>query len=223
MADVEGLRAALRADDPSARLRAALAAGTTPDPGYVDVLVRRCGVEPDFFVREMLTWALLRHGGPATVDRLLRELTSAVPLARSQALHTLSKIGDRRAWPGITTALLRDRDDDVARAAWRTAAGLVPAGQEAALAETLVTQLARGGREVRRSLTRALVALGPAAVPVVDRVAAAAGPAVRVHAVATARLLRDPEEDFDVAVAVAERAAPAPDGSTPPDGPGAPG
>ncbi|GAB2919578.1 HEAT repeat domain-containing protein [Rhodococcus aerolatus] len=200
---VEQLRTLLEAGDPSARLRAAMAAGTHPDPAFVEELVARCGVEPDLNVRETLTWALVRHPGPATVDRLVAELGSPTPRARSQALHTLSKIGDRRAWPAITTALLRDADDDVARTAWRTAAVLVPPGDEARLAGTLVTQLARGDREVQRSLTRALVALGPAAAPVLDRVTATAGPAVRRHAVATARVLADPTEDVDLALTVA--------------------
>ena len=208
---VEQLRTLLEAGSSSARLRAALAAGTHPDPAFVEELVARCAVEPDLNVRETLTWALLRHAGPGTVDRLVAELGSPVPQARSQALHTLSKLGDGRAWPAITTALLRDPDDEVARAAWRTAAGLVPPGQEARLAVTLVSQLARGGREVQRSLSRALVALGPAARPVVDEVAATAGPAVRRHAVVTARMLRDPEEDFDLADALAGG------GTAPPD------
>jgi hypothetical protein len=56
---------------------------------------------------------------------------------RSQALHTLSKIRDARAWPAITRSLLRDRDDEVARSAWRAAAALVPEGQERELAEEL--------------------------------------------------------------------------------------
>ena len=42
----------------SVRLRAAMAIGTTPDPGFVEALVARCAVEPDFSVRELLTWAL---------------------------------------------------------------------------------------------------------------------------------------------------------------------
>ncbi len=105
--------------DASVRLRAALAAGTTPDPQLIDKLVERCAVEPDFSVREMLTWALTRHPAALTVPGLVAELRSETAQARSQALHTLSKIGDRRAWPAITRALLTDTDDEVARSAWR--------------------------------------------------------------------------------------------------------
>ena len=52
--------AALAGGNPSTRLQAALAIGTHPDPGLVDVLIARSAIEPDFFVRDMLTWALTR-------------------------------------------------------------------------------------------------------------------------------------------------------------------
>ncbi|MCJ1701114.1 HEAT repeat domain-containing protein [Rathayibacter festucae] len=102
------LRAALTAPDASSRLQAAMTAGTRPAEEYAAVLVERCAVEPDFGVREMLTWALTRHDPASTVDLLLPELESETPQARSQALHTLSKVGDPRAFPAITPALLHD-------------------------------------------------------------------------------------------------------------------
>src|SRR5881227_2621642 len=111
----------LSSADPSARLQAALDAGVHPDADLVDTLVERCAVEQDFFVRDMLTWALTRQPREVTVPRLLDELTSAEAQPRSQALHTLSKIGDPRAWPAVSGALLHDPDDDVARSAWRAA------------------------------------------------------------------------------------------------------
>ncbi|WGW13434.1 HEAT repeat domain-containing protein [Saxibacter everestensis] len=176
-----------------------------PAPKYVDVLVEQCGVEPDFYVRDMLTWALTRHDADSAVDRLLIELKSETAQARSQALHTLSKIGDRRVWSAITTDLLQDENDEVARAAWRTAAGLVPAGREAELAETLSTQFNRGDREMQLSLSRAFVALGPAASPVVERAKADSDDAVRTHAIATEHLIQYPDEGFDAAIAEARR------------------
>lgn len=184
--------------DPSVRLRAALAVGTNPDPQYVDDLVRRCAVEPDFSVREMLTWALTRHPSATTVPRLVDELGSERAQARSQALHTLSKIGDRRAWPAITRALLTDADDEVARSAWRAAVALVPEGDDGELARVLATQLGRGGRETHLSLSRALIALGAAAEPVVRTAATDSDPRVRRHAIATERLVRHPDEGFAI-------------------------
>lgn len=199
------LNNALGARDSSVRLQAALAAGTRADPDLLEALVARCAVEPDFFVRDMLTWALTRLPAELTVPRLVTELRSAIPQARSQALHTLSKIGDRAAWPAITSSLLRDADDEVARAAWRTAAGLVPEGEQEVLAVELATQLGRGDRNTRLSLSRALVVLGGAAEPVLRRAAADADPEVQAHARATETLLRDPEVGFDVAVEEAKR------------------
>jgi HEAT repeat protein len=196
---------ALGSGDPSVRLQAALAIGTTPDPRSVDALVERCAVEPEFFVRDMLTWALTRHPSSTTVPRLVAELRSERAQARSQALHTLSKIGDRRAWPAITRAVLTDADDEVARSAWRAAVLLVPEGEEPALAEVLATQLGRGGRETQRSLGRALVALGEVAVPVLRAATGDPDPRVRRHAVAVERLLRDPDAGFEPDVEEAKR------------------
>lgn len=184
---------ALVGANPSVRLQAAMAMGTNPDPRYVPLLVARCAVEPDFGVREALTWALVRHSADLTVPSLVAELGSAVGQARSQALHTLSKIKDGRAWPAITGALIADPDDEVARAAWRTAVALVPPGQESALAGRLASQLGRGGRETQLSLSRAMIGLGDAI-----------GPILR-HAAATERLLDDPDAAFEPAVEAANR------------------
>ncbi|GAA0587484.1 HEAT repeat domain-containing protein [Streptomyces crystallinus] len=195
----------LEDDRSSVRLRAALTVGTTPDPRFVDKLVERCAVEPEFFVRDMLTWALTRHPVSMTLPGLLGAVRSEHAQARSQALHTLSKIGDRRAWPSITRALLTDPDDEVARAAWRTAVLLVPEGEEPSLAEALATQFGRGGRETQLSLSRALVELGEVAVPALRTATASPDPHVRAHALATERLLRDPDTGFAFAIEEAKR------------------
>src|SRR5437868_6773923 len=115
--DTNAMRAlqGLEDDRSSVRLRTALAVGTAPDQRFVDKLIERCAIEPDFYVRDMQTWALTRHPASVTVPGLLKEVRSERAQARSQALHTLSKIGDRRAWPAITVALLFDADDEVAR------------------------------------------------------------------------------------------------------------
>ena len=92
------LIADLAVGDESTRLRAAR--DRLPhDPGLVDTLVARCAIEPNFYVRDMLTWALTRLPSEITVPRLIAELCSERAQARSQALHTLSKIKDARAWP----------------------------------------------------------------------------------------------------------------------------
>jgi HEAT repeat protein len=196
---------ALGAEDASTRLQAALAAGTRRDPGLVEALVARCAVEPDFFVRDMLTWALTCLPTEITVPALRAELRAECAQARSQALHTLSKIGAKDGWPAITRSLLHDADNEVARSAWRAAVVLVPDGERQGLAAELATQLGRGDRSVRLSLSRALVALGDVIEPALRTGLASEDPAARAHARATERLLRDPDADVDPAVDEAKR------------------
>ncbi|WP_328534481.1 HEAT repeat domain-containing protein [Micromonospora zamorensis] len=205
--DTNTMRAlqALENADPSVRLRAALAIGTAPDPLFVDTLVERCAIEPEFSVREMLTWALIRHPPALTVPKLTDQLSSERAQARSQALHTLSKIGDRRAWPALTRALLTDPDDEVARSAWRAAVVLVPPGDEPELAGVLATQLGRGTRDTRLSLSRALVALGAVTMPILRAAMTDLDPHVRAHAIATERLTRDPDASVEFAIEEAKR------------------
>ncbi|MFC9681567.1 HEAT repeat domain-containing protein [Streptomyces sp. NPDC056948] len=189
----------------SVRLQTALAVGSAPDPRSVDKLVERCAIEPEFYVREMLTWALTRHSSSMTVPRLIDELRAERTQARSQALHTLSKIGDRRAWPAITRALLTDPDDEVARSAWRAAVVLVPEEEEPGLAGVLAAQLGRGEHETQSSLSRALIALGEAIMPILHAAMTDPDPRVRQHAIATERLWRDPDAGFGFAIEEAKR------------------
>lgn len=200
------LIAALSAENVSTRLKAALAIGSNPDPDMLDIVVTRCAIEPDFYVRDMLTWALTRFPNEITVPKLLAELRSDNAQARSQALHTLSKIKDDGTWPAITRCLLRDPNDEVARSAWRAAVILVPDGQKKDLAEELATQFGRGNREVQLSLSRALIALGEEVVePVLQKAMASSDRAARTHASATERLVRDPTASFELAVHEAKR------------------
>ncbi|MER5500806.1 HEAT repeat domain-containing protein [Streptomyces sp. NPDC002561] len=205
--DTNTMRAlrALENDSSSTRLQAALAVGTHPDPGFIGKLVERCAIEPEFYVREMLTWALTRHAASMTVPVLLDEVRAGGAQARSQALHTLSKIGDRQAWPVITPALLADADDEVARSAWRAAVVLVPEGEERELAVVLATQLGRGERETQLSLSRALIGLGEVMLPVLGAATTDPDLRVRAHAIATERLWRDPDTGFEFAIEEAKR------------------
>ncbi|MEU6487526.1 HEAT repeat domain-containing protein [Streptomyces sp. NPDC046887] len=192
-------------EDTSVRLRAALAVGTAPAPEAVGALIERCAIEPDFSVREMLTWALTRHPAALTLPPLLTEVRSNCAQARSQALHTLSKIGDPRAWPAITPDLLADPDDEVARSAWRAAIVLVPEDEKHRLATSLTSQLGRGRHETRLSLSRALIALGEVVLPVLSGAAADPDPEIRSHALATERLWHDPDAGFASAIEEAKR------------------
>lgn len=190
---------ALSAEDSSVRLRAAMAVGSNPDPALLETLVGRCAVEPDLFVRDTLSWALMRYAPEVTLPRLRRELGSECAQARSQALHTLSKIGDKGAWDWITRDMLRDADDETARTAWRVAVSLVPAGEEEDLTDELVRQLGRGNRSLQLSLSRALADLGDVVEPALVKAAGDPDPAVAEHAVATQRLLESRRAALDEA------------------------
>ena len=194
---------ALSAESSSIRLQAALAVGSGADAGCTELLVERCAIEPDFFVRDMLSWALTRLPSEIVLPRLHRELCSGCNQARSQALHTLSKIGDKSAWPWITREMLDDPDDGVARTAWSAAVALVPDGEKAFLAEDLVRQLGRGDRGVQRSLSRALINLGDMIEPILERAAQSLDPRVAAHARATELLRQDPETGFEAAISEA--------------------
>ncbi|MFJ6551172.1 HEAT repeat domain-containing protein [Streptomyces luteogriseus] len=196
---------ALSAQDSSIRLQAAMAVGSNPDPVFLEPLVERCAVEPDFFVRDTLSWALTRLPPEITLPRLRRELDSERTQARSQALHTLSKIGDRSTWAWITRDMLRDADDEAARTAWRVAVVLVPEDEEKELAGELVLQLGRGDRKVQLSLSRALAELGDVIKPALERAAESSDPAVAAHARATELLRQNPETAFDAALDEARR------------------
>ena len=196
---------ALDVQDQSVRLKAAMAAGTHPHPDLLETLVRRCGVEPDFFVRETLSWALTRQDPDVTLPRVQRELSSKNLLAQTQAIHTLSKIGDARAWPWITSAHLHHEDDDLARTAWRAAAALVPDDEKPQLATELVKELGRGDAGVRMALSVALLSLDDAGVPAVQAAMKSQDDAVAEHARATELMRTRPELAFDSAVEEAKR------------------
>jgi HEAT repeat protein len=157
---VPTLRALLDSPDQSVRLKAALAAGTYPEDEFIEVLISQCAIEPDFFVRDTLSWALMRNDVSKVVKFLETELQSSNNQAKSQAIHTLSKIGDKANYRLITDEMLFDSDDFMAETAWRVASVLVPDDQKPELVKKLITQLGRGDSDTQFGLTRFLCALG---------------------------------------------------------------
>ena len=176
------LKALLESSDKSVRLKAALAAGTYPDPEFIDVLVSQCSHEPDFFVRDTLSWALIRNDIPKVVDRLKSELVSQNIQAKCQALHTLTKIGDKKFYSLITHEHLFDSNDKVAVTAWRAASVLAPESEVVALTEILVTQLGRGDSDVQFDLTRFLCGLGDAIIEPLTEATKSPKEEISVHA-----------------------------------------
>jgi len=143
---VSNLEDASMDSDPSVRLQATLAAGLAASPQDLEVLLERCRVEPDFQVREMLTWALLRLPHELVVQRLVEELKRPEAQARSQALHTLSKSGAAQAWKAVA-ARLDDEDSSVVRTSWYAAVALVPDDRRNWLAGRLAERLGQGDHE----------------------------------------------------------------------------
>lgn len=176
------LKELLNSPNQSVRLKAALSAGTFPNPDQIEILVSQCANESDFFVRDTLSWALMRHEQKSVVDKLRIELKSENPQARSQALHTLSKIGDKENYELITRDLLLDSDDFVASTAWRSASALVPDKDKQALVEILISQLGRGDPDIQFGLTRFLCAIGQPIVAPLTQAAQSLDEVVRTHA-----------------------------------------
>ena len=179
MASLESM---LASDNQSVRLKAALAAGTYPQLDFVDVLITQCRHEPDFFVRDTLSWALMRQDREAVMARLIPELTSPIVQARSQAVHTLSKIGDKKNYSLISLNLLLDPEDSVATTAWRAASVLVPDDQKDALVKVLITQLGRGDSDTQFALTRFLCAIGDEILEPLKEAAKSSNEEIRVQA-----------------------------------------
>jgi HEAT repeat protein len=176
------LKALLESPDKSVRLKAALAAGTYPDPEFIEILVSQCAHETDFFVRDTLSWALLRNDVPKVVERLKPELSSENAQAKSQALHTLTKIADKQFYSLITDEHLFNADDKVTVTAWRAASVLAPENEVPALIKILVTQLGRGDSDVQFDLTRFLCSLGKAIIEPLTEATKSPKEEISVHA-----------------------------------------
>jgi len=176
------LQELLNSPDQSARLKAALAAGTYPDISHIEVLIRQCAVEPDFFVRDTLSWALMRQDRETVVQHLIPELDSSNKQAKIQAIHTFSKIGEKENYSYITKEMLLDPDDDLASTAWRAASVLVPEAEKPALIQVLISQLGRGDSDTQFGLTRFLCALGQSIVVPLTKAAQSADEVIRTHA-----------------------------------------
>ena len=188
----ENLEKLLRSSDQSERLKSALNAGTYPEVEYIDILIKRSAIEPDFYVREMLVWALMRHEVARVIERLRPELKSEIPQARSQALHTFTKIDDKKLYPEIPKELLFDATDFVAMTAWRAASRLVPDGEKMELGNILIHQLGRGPFEVQHALSRAFFSIGESMSNLLESAAQSENAGIREHAKFTLAIMRDP-------------------------------
>jgi len=175
--------------DPGVRLRAALELGEAAYTPAAGPLVERFGHERDFQIREILTWAVLRVRD-AALPLVHAALTSPHWLARLQAVHTVSKIGAPDDGPRLL-ALLDDPVDAVAARAYGAAAQT----RNPVTIPALTAQLARGNSEHQNSLTVALGAVGPDAVPALTAALSHPEPEVRRHAADTLSHMGSPDAD----------------------------
>lgn len=147
--------------DKNMRGPAALALGGSCVVDALDGLLARVGHEPDFYVREDITWALVRMGDKAVAPLigLLEDKSAAV---RHHAAHTLGKINDPRAVEALMS-VLKDSDHMVAT---RAAGSLKVIGDARAI-PALAGILGHAHRETQTAVTEALERFGTQAVPAV--------------------------------------------------------
>ncbi|MDQ1286940.1 MAG: hypothetical protein QG622_505 [Actinomycetota bacterium] len=177
--------------DAGVRMRSAMDLGRLRAAQAAPALVERLGLEPEFLIRETLTWAILRleeEAGPF-VDQAL---SSPRWLARRQAVHVLSKQGR----PEDADRLIPLIGDDVDAVASR-AYGAAARTHAASVVPALVGQLARGDAEHRNMLTAALAELGESAVPaLVGALRGSHRAEVRRHAADSLAYLGSPGADL---------------------------
>ena len=150
--------------DHNVRGRAALTLRTLGDVGAVDALIRALRTEPNLFVRENITAALVRLGD-ATLSPLIHLLGDTSPAVRHDAAHALSKIGDARAVDALIDTL-QDHDVTVVT---KAAFALGRIGDARAI-PALVGLLGHESREMQSTLASVLERFGrPAVPPLLDR------------------------------------------------------
>ncbi|MEO7588231.1 MAG: HEAT repeat domain-containing protein [Arachnia sp.] len=145
---------------PEAHIRFRAALDSTSDLP-LEALVARLVEDPEPGVREVLTWAIARHGHAAR-DALTPLLAHPDPVVRAQAAHALSKVGDASVAP-LVVPLLRDDDSAVASKAAQVLGKL--GGPEALTA--LVGVLGACADDVGDAVVAALGELGAPAVEAV--------------------------------------------------------
>ncbi|WP_328334777.1 MULTISPECIES: HEAT repeat domain-containing protein [unclassified Streptomyces] len=160
------------------RNAAALEIGKQREIGCGNSLVEALWREPDFFVRETMTWAVTRleeATRPAVLAAITVDQSSEV---RVQALHVVSKFANPETADAVLPHI-KDPDELVARKA-RWALGRI---REPRAVPHLIALLGDHGREEERNaLTDDVAAFGSAAVPALVRALGSDDQVVRRHA-----------------------------------------
>ena len=149
----------LRNPDKNVRVQAAVRLGTLADADAVAPLVEALRTDPDFFVCETVTWALVRCGW-AAVEPVIALLDDESARARARAAHALSKLGDARAVPALIDRL--NEQELAVREKCVLALGQL--GGDAAM-DALVALLGDQQPELATAVSRALESCGERALP----------------------------------------------------------
>jgi HEAT repeat protein len=171
------LLADLANPDRDVRQVAVIALGERADPATADALVAQLFAEPDFFVRDTLTWAVTRLGASALPAVLAGLDEQRAPEVRTQALHTLSKIADPATVNAIVTLI--DDDEPAVSAKARWALGRIG---DPRVVPQLADRLGANTTEVQNALTDVLASFGSGAVPTLVDALGHSDAAVRQHA-----------------------------------------
>ncbi len=154
----------LQDPDKNVRIQAALDIGSLGDSQALQALTAQLVLETDFFVRENITWAIVRMGQVAVMP-MLELLEHTDPTARFQAAHALSKLGDTRAVNALVLALQDEHLEVVQKAAF----ALGQLKDDTAI-PALVALLGDKHPELQTTVQRALEGFGIAALPILEQV-----------------------------------------------------
>ena len=144
--------------DKNVRGKAALSLGKLGDVAMLDTLLMALGSETDLYVREDITWALVRIGGEA-IEPLIDLLYNTNAAIRHNAAHVLGKIGGQ----AVVEPLIQVLHDTDAAVVTKAAFGLGQIGDERAI-PALVRLVGHENREVQTMLINVLERLGTASV-----------------------------------------------------------
>jgi HEAT repeat protein len=150
--------------DKNIRSQAAVNIGKLDDESWVDSLIQALITEPDMYVREDITWALVRMKETA-LQPLVDLLDDQNPSTRHHVTHVLTKIGGQE----VVEPLIHSLPDTNGAVVSKAAFGLAQIGDERAIPE-LVNLLGHPQREVETMLMDVLERFGTAAVqPLIER------------------------------------------------------
>lgn len=190
----DGALRGLTDPDREVRQAAALTLGTIANPAAAQVLAARLGSEPDFFVRDTLSWALTRIPDSAT-PLLVDALHGTDTTTCVQALHVLSKIAD----PATTKAIMELTTHTNPRVASKARWALTRIANPMAI-PALIVHLGTGDNTTQNDLTRDLASFGAAAVPALTAALSDKEAGVRNHATEVLCFIGHDAKDATVAL-----------------------